>query len=101
MKKQLLVMAQNRGDDWGLEVIGRLQIINDLVAEEAMIHKACRSTFDYKRQHSVAGRPPDIGKLNVYKKFSTWFREGEIVGVLRGEKVPFAALRLTMLKIFL
>ena len=65
MKQQLMVMAQNREDDWGLEVMGRLQGNNDLVAEEAAYHKACRSTFNYKLRYSGKGRPTDIEKLKI------------------------------------
>lgn len=76
----MMTLAQNRGDEWGLEVLGRLQGMNDLVAEEASYHTSCRSNFSDIRQHSGKGpgRPSDTDKLNIYKKFLSWFQESEI-----------------------
>ena len=41
IKKKLLEVAMQRGDELGFEVVGRLQTTNDLVAEEACYHVKC------------------------------------------------------------
>ena len=45
VKAALEKIAKERNDEWGLEVYCRLQSMNDLPAEEACYHDACRSTF--------------------------------------------------------
>ena len=79
-KKQMMTLAQNRGDDWGIEVLGRLQGINDLVAEEATYHKSCRTNFSDFRQNpdTGPGRPSNTEKLNAYKHFLSWFQQSDI-----------------------
>jgi hypothetical protein len=46
-KEALLRLAKERGptDEWGLEVLGRLNGISDLVAAETSIHALCRTAF--------------------------------------------------------
>jgi len=51
----VLEKCTERGDEWGVQVKGRLEGCNDLVAEEAIYHKVCHARF-------MHGLSPDLGE---------------------------------------
>ena len=54
VKDEIMKIALERGDSWGLEVAGRLAGIIDLVAEEARYHTVCNTRFkiDLPKPHT-------------------------------------------------
>jgi len=60
----LSLNCKQRGDDWAVKVLGRLQSCNDLVAEEAVYHVRCLARLK-------KGLPVDIGKVLCGRPEST------------------------------
>ena len=79
MKKRLLETAENRihidpGDTWAIQVKGRLLSMNDLVAEEALLHKRCNTNFSRgssSNTDGVGGRKQDDFQLELFDELCT------------------------------
>ena len=56
--------AKERNDNWGNEVLGRVENCHDLVAVEAIHHGSCLAKFKLNRMLSEkkAGRPDEMMK---------------------------------------
>ena len=46
LKTHLTKVAHERNDEWGGEVLGRLEHANDLVASQMVYHLRCKTNFD-------------------------------------------------------
>ena len=51
-------MGRERADEWGIQIVGRMEMINDLPAEEAWYHNVCYLNFMEGRQPVVV-RPEE------------------------------------------
>ena len=82
LKKRLLETAEKRiridpGHTWAIQVKGRLVSTNDLVAEEALLHKRCSPNFSRGSSFNTdgaGGRKQDGFRLELFEEFCTWLK---------------------------
>ena len=80
IKETLLRECTGRSDSWTLEVLGRLNVCNDLVADEALYHKACRSKFFNLQAHVMGGkvgRSEDPQRSLRFEQMCDWLDSAE------------------------
>ena len=69
----LIKRAEERNDDWGNQVFGKLLTCNDLVAEEAVYHLNCMNKFRLERfDAGKTGRPINTTMMDAYDKACCW-----------------------------
>ena len=79
-KKRLLETAEKRiridlGDTWAIQVKGRSIFMNDLVAEEALLHKRCNTNVSHGSSFNTdgaGGRKQDEFRLELFHEIRTW-----------------------------
>jgi hypothetical protein len=97
MHQNVAKTAAERNDQWGLQVQGRLQACNDLVAEEAVYHRTCLQAFhnkktlgcgdgDKKVMESSQGVWKDETKMKAFNKFCEWLEVAEEQVMMRSVK---------------
>ena len=83
---KLLSACDERKDDWATTVKGRIQLVNDLHAADAIYHKVCNGNFRTKKNipnrfnshfdgdKSLGGRPPNIEREESFRAVISSFR---------------------------
>lgn len=74
LRDNLIERALERNDQWGRDVLGRLESCNDLVAEEAIYHVNCMSKFrlTISQTEKKKGRPLDLEMQSNFDKVCEW-----------------------------
>ena len=79
VKERVLKRASERDDEWVKTVESRLLSSNDLVAEEAIYHKACVSKFCLSKTgvYKKSGRPVNTEMFNGFEAICAWLEEDD------------------------
>lgn len=73
IRDNLITRSKERNDEWGDQVLGRLLICNDLVAEEAVYHTSCMNRFRLRMMNAGRkGRPLNTSMMEAYEKVCNW-----------------------------
>ena len=75
IKNNALRAAENRKDELGEELFGRLTGCNDLVALEALYHSASMTKFSKKTNSGKNGRPINEEKACSFKILCEWLEK--------------------------
>lgn len=76
----IVTCAKDRNDDWGNEVLFRIQAETNLVAAEAKYHHDCALRFragHRRNESSQKGRPPDIRRTEAFQKLCVFLENND------------------------
>ena len=70
LRKTILERAKERGDEWGVKVLAKIESCIDLVAEEAVYHSSCMAEFRLNKENRrpTAGRPINSKLAEAFQK---------------------------------
>ena len=86
-EKRILIVP---GDKWAIQVKGRLISMNDLVAEEALLHKRCNTNFSRGSSFNTdgaGGRKQDDFQLELFDELCTWLETELELSLLTLEEI--------------
>ena len=67
MHKNTLAICKNRDDKQAKSIVGRLLVVNELVAAEAKYHVSCRVIFEKPvPQNKTPGRPVSTENVTIF-----------------------------------
>ena len=72
IQENILRKCNQREDELSRSVQGRLQSCNDLVAEEAVYHRACHQKFLSGGESNPVGRPVNPDSSSAFDKLRLW-----------------------------
>jgi hypothetical protein len=80
----MVQMCQLRNDDWGFEVLGRLQTCGDLRAADARYHTNCHKLFTTGKdkpsssaERNIGGRPVEIENVKLFNEACDWLEQND------------------------
>lgn len=74
-KPKIEEIAEERKDDWGGQILDRLQNVIDLVAAEGRYHRSCLRNFHKQPSENPIGRPVDPEITGVIEFISNYIEE--------------------------
>lgn len=82
--QSMLQACENRQDEWGFQVLGRLQTCGDLHAAEARYHKKCHMYFTSHKSYPSpfpcdvsVGRPVGSTMMELFESVCDWMENGD------------------------
>ena len=76
LRESLTEHGNERNDEWGEDIVCRLLLCNELVAEEAKYHTNCMTKFRLKDgTDKRRGRPEDVQMVKGFGRVCIWLEE--------------------------
>ena len=94
LRKIVLERAKERGDEWGIKILAKMESCIDLVAEEAVYHSSCMGELllNKENRRPTASRPINSEMVEAFQKLCSLLENSmdcEIYSVIElYEKMP-------------